>query len=413
MAKTLQYQARSQRLINNYDVLYYATAAANPGTSASVTIVNPVIDYPRTIGWTLLVGIAGQSGVTYSVSTPQPQVGGGTIISRDGVGTHAEIQWLPPTPANAGATVTVTVTASSSVKFGFIVICYNGSMLPCNPYKDQWDSNVDAPGTSHVCGATGFTTSNTGSFTLGIGCPSSDPGFITYDPNFIGIPAPNGLVVFQCASRDAPNSITTQGSFTTSNSVGESTNVLATFTLRTGSTPSSFTQPIQSTPQILWQPPPRPDPGWWAMPVKPIPNVAVPTWGYVPQAIDLTFPAKPAYSGLSEQVDPTSFVKQKLDWYVEQPVAPPLTREAQPGHFVHPVIWPVPANVVLPISWYVQQPGPVYYTPQAQPGCFVFYPEPYPNFAFGHGVFQGVFAGVPSGANPFAGVPSGANTAAQ
>lgn len=350
MPNTLQYPRHAvKQPYHNYDIVSWGVAAANPGTTASVTVQ---INRDTFNAGVVLIGIVGQTGVTYTITSPVGHNSSPVAVSRDGAGTHAEIRYDNLTLADGPTTF--TVTASSSVKFGIIVITFNGPLVLASVQLDKFDSNVDGTGTSHVSGATGFTTNGSGSFTLALGCPSSDPGAITYDPNYNGLPSANGLVVFQCASRDAPNSlVSTQASFTTANSVTECTNVMATFAIR--ATPSQFVQAIQQQQQNTYLPPVRPDPGWFAFYPNPIVNVSVPKWGFMPQFVDITTPIRPAFGTFSEQVDPTLYVKQNLGWLHQQPDAPPLTKVPDPGWYAHnlsPII-----NVAVPsFGWYVQQP---------------------------------------------------------
>lgn len=366
MPKTLQYPTWASRPRDaNYDVLSWGVAAANPGTTASVTVET---GFPQVMGYTVLLGIVGQNGVTYTITSPSAG-SSRAVVSRDGAGTHAEIRYdLPITPGGPGSKTTYTVTASSSVKFGIIVIVFNCEMLATSPQVDQVDSNVDAPGTSHLSGATGFTTSGNGSFTLAIGCPSSDPGAITYDPKYVGLPSSNGLVIYQCASRDAPNSIAnTQASFTTANSVAECTNVMATFTVK--STPASFTTAIQPQPTTITYPRRVADPGWFTGPVAPVVSPTVPPTSWIVQQPDVPQKPKPVQQGwFCDPTEPTLFVPQNLGWYQQQPNAPPKTKEAQPGWFTQPL----EPTLFKPFSigWYVQHPVAPPKTKVPDPGWF-------------------------------------------
>ena len=352
MPKTLQYPTWASKPRDaNYDVIAWAVAAANPGTTASVTVPTD----GRDLGYSALLGIVGQSGVTYTVTSPTGANIAQTVVTKDGVGTHAEIRYDLVETTNS-PTTTYTVTASSSVKFGIIVIIFNCELLNANPQVDHVDSNVDAPGTSHLSGATGFTTSANGSFTLALGCPSSDPGAITYDPNYVGLPSANGLVVYQCASRDAPNQlVNTQASFTTANSVTECTNVMATFTVK--STPSSFTTAIQPQPTTLTLPTKKPDPGWVAGPVAPVASATTPPMSWFVEQVDAPPKPKPAPGWFTDPTEPTLFVPQNMGWFRQQPDAPPKTKIPDPGWYAHPPLIIAPP-AVPPMGWYVQQPGP-------------------------------------------------------
>lgn len=363
MPKTLQYPTWASKPRDaNYDVVTWGVGAANPGTSVSITI--PVLPAANPPYYTILIGIAGQNGVTYSVTGDSAPF---QIATRDGVGTHAEIRYAQV--AASGGNITFIVNASSSVKFGVIVIAFNGEMLSANPQLDKKDNNVDGPGTAHLSGAAGFTTSGNGSFTLAIGCPSSDPGTITYDANYVGLPSSNGLVVFQCASRDAPNVLTsTQASFTTANSVSECTNVMATFTVK--STPSQFVTAIQPQPTVLTYPRRIIDPGWVTGPVAPVAPVVVPSSGWMMQQPEAPPKIKPAQQGwFAQPMEPTLFTPFNIGWYVQHPVAPPKTKVPDPGWYAHNIS-PITGSALI-WGWYQQQPDPIQYKKPMPESYFV------------------------------------------
>lgn len=359
MVKTLQYQQLFEPVrFLQPSVVQAVAPASTTGTSITFSVPSVGATHALVMGISIFSGSA--SVVSVSDDRGNSWFSAGVFEQDLTVGTTTAFALC--TSAFAGTT-NVTVKFSASVRTQvYLFEVANISAAP-NSYDassagsvynatviDNKDGIIESASvSSHTCSPSGIATFSEGTFIMCVSTLSASVGTPGAGAGYTRL-AGSG-VDSMCQYQVAPGPFTAEkGAYTTLGST-TSTGIIVSF--RVGpQTVGGVEVPWMGALTQQTDPIPRKAFANYSALIEPVTTPSVsppPTWGWEPQTTDLTFPRKPAFSGISEQVDPTSYVQQNLGWLVQYPVAPPKTKVPDPGYFVHPVLWPIPANVAASV----------------------------------------------------------------